>query len=155
MVRPSKTKKPRMRLKAAEGRDFLPILTKMLADYFPARDEAEQVRLHCCQALCRCYLELRRWADGSPGRLELAARQFLMLYVQRSDMEPEGSMMWRVYPKHHLMAHVSNVDTNPALMWNYGDEDEIGKAAKQARRCHAKWVSSSLIARYRVLCEHE
>ena len=155
MILPSKSKKPRMRLKAAEGRDFLPILTRMLVDYFPAQTEAEQIRLHCCQAMCRCYLEMRRWADGSPRRLETAARQCLMLYVQRSDMEPDGSRKWKVYPKHHLMVHVSTVDTNPMLMWNYGDEDEIGKAAKQAKRCNPKWVSSSLIERYRVICVHE
>ena len=155
MIRPAQGKsglgkRPRMRLKAAQGRNFLPILTIILQRFFPCAGGREELRLRCCQAMCRCYMELKRWTDESPRRLELAARQCLLLYVQLGDMEEEGSRMWHVYPKHHMFAHVANVEYNPALVWNYGDEDEIGRAVKQARRCNPKWLHQSVIERYRI-----
>ena len=152
MIRHAANKKPRMRLKAAQGRNVLPILTTMAQQFFPcAPGSREKIRLRCCQAMCRCYMELKRWTDESPRQLELAARQCLLLYVSLGNMEEVGYLMWHVYPKHHLFAHVATVETNPALLWNYGDEDEIGRAAKHARRCNPKWLHQSLIERYRIL----
>ena len=144
-------KRPRMRLKATEGRRLLPILTGMLQRFFPADNARALLREQCCQALCRCYLELRGWSAESPRRLERAARQHLLLYVQLGDLEEEGSLRWHLYPKHHLFVHVSVTDTNPALMWNYGDEDEIGQAAALARRCNPKWLHVALLDKYRVM----
>lgn len=60
MIKPQGNKRPRMRLKAAEGRTFLPLLTRMLEKFFPAENERDALRLQCCQALCRVYLELRQ-----------------------------------------------------------------------------------------------
>ena len=144
-------KKARMRTKATEGRRFLPILIGMLQRFFPCDNERGMLVLQCCQAMCRCYLELRNWTADSPIRLERAARQHLLLYCQLGDLEEEGSIMWRIYPKHHLLCHVSMTKTNPALLWNYADEDEIGKAACLARRCNPKWLHVALLERYRVL----
>ena len=151
MFRPAMNKKPRMRLKAAEGRALLPIMTTMLGRYFPNENEREEMQFQCCQAMCRVYYELRNWGPSSPTRLELAARHHLLLYVQLSDGEPEGSVLWHLYPKHHLFVHVARSQTNPALLWNYADEDEIGRAVRQAKACNPKWLHTSLLERYRVL----
>ena len=151
MLRPSTSKKPRMRLKAAEGRNLLPIVTRMLQTFSLAANEREQLRLHCCQALCRCYLELKTWGEGSSRRLEVAARQHLILYTQLGNLGGPGSLFWHLYPKHHLFVHVTQSETNPALLWNYSDEDEIGRAAKQAQRCNPKWLHTALTNRYRLL----
>ena len=80
----------------------------MLTRIILAGNNREQLRLHCCQALCRVYMELRTWADESPRRLELAARQHLILYVQLSDLEEDGSPLWHVHPKHQACARVTS-----------------------------------------------
>ena len=58
MFRTSNSKKPKMRLKAAEGRLFLPILTTMIARFFSPVGDMEDIRLQCLQSLCRCYAHL-------------------------------------------------------------------------------------------------
>ena len=151
MIKPQASKRPRMALKAAEGRYFLPVLTKMLADAFPPDSALAQVRLDCCKALCRCYYELRNWmALEPPARLEKAGRQHLLLYKELHNNAGADSRYWHMYPKHHLFIHVCDVQVNPAALWNYSDEDEIGRAARLARRCHEGSIQRALIERYRV-----
>ena len=140
-----------MRLKAAEGRALLPVLTTVLARYFPAGNEREEMRLSCSQALCRVYLELRDWGPESPRRLEAAGRQHLLLYVQLSDLQPDGSSFWHVYPKHHMVAHVTQSLANPSLLWAYSDEDEIGRAVRQAKCSNPRYLHTNMLVRYRVL----
>ena len=151
MIKPSTKKRPRMKLKATEGRNFLPILTTMLVECFPHSSERLELRLRCCQSLCRCYYELRNWCSvESPARLELSARQHLLLY---KELGGDNERYWHIYPKHHMFLHVSIATTNPALMWNYSDEDEIGRAAKLAGKCNVAWLNTGLLQRYRVQFE--
>jgi hypothetical protein len=153
MIRTSPSKKPRMRLKAAEGRAFLPVMTAMLKRFFPARNDREQLRLDCCQALCRCYLEMRTWSDGSSARLERFARQHLLLYVQLGDIAGADSLFWWLYPKHHLFVHVASTKANPALLWNYSDEDEIGACAKACGHRNVSFLHKGLVDWYRMSWE--
>ena len=62
------------------GHNFLPIMTCVVENFFPPRTERDVLRLQCCKALCRVYLELRTSREGSPARLELATRQHLILH---------------------------------------------------------------------------
>ena len=145
--RSSMKKKPTMKLKATEGRRFLPVFTAIIQEYFPPSNDYERTRLSCLQALCRCYGEMRNWTVDSPLKLELACRQHLLLYVQLSDATPDGQ--YKVYPKHHLMVHCCTA-VNPTLLWNYADEDEIGQCATMAGKTNVQWLHLYLIERYRI-----
>ena len=126
----------------------------MCAQAFPVETPQQHMRLDCCRALCRCYYELRNWVPlESPSRLEAAARQHLLLYKQLHDMAGPDALAWRLYPKHHMMVHVCDTQTNPADLWNYGDEDEIGQAVRLGRRCHEASLNRALLGRYRVQFE--
>ena len=152
MIRASAKNKPRMKLKAAEGRYFLPVLVHMLKTYFACESPRDQARLHCGQALCRCYYYLRNWdAEENPTEgLERAARQHLILYADLSYTATDEKC-WRLMPKHHLMVHVSAGQTiNPATLWNYTDEDEIGRAATIANKCNVRALHTALVAKYRL-----
>ena len=156
MIKATPSKKPRMRLKAGEARYFLPVLTAMLTDAFPVVSPVEQLRLDCCRAMCRMYAVLRRWSpDESPGDLERYCRQHLLLYRTLHDMQPEGSLQWWIYPKHHMSMHVCMTRVNPADLWNYMDEDEIGRAAALAKHSNEAHLHTALIERYRLHFERE
>ena len=150
MIRSGSNKKPKMRLKAAEGRYFLPILVRMLQLFFPSKNSHEEMRLHCCQALVRCYLELKRWVDDkSPSNLERNARQHLVLYAELGRSMSVGSLFWNLYPKHHLFVHVSNTRANPAALWNYCDEDEMGACARACGTLNPLYIHRQAVQWYR------
>ena len=58
MPRGKAAKKPKFKLKAAEGRHVLPLLQEILATCFPVESAHEKLRLHCVEALCCCFAEL-------------------------------------------------------------------------------------------------
>lgn len=106
---------PRMKLKAAEGRHFLPILRAMLEHCFERDTEYTRQRFHCVDYLCKCYEELKAWS-AETSRLTLAtyARRHLILY-QNLGRLCGSDLRWRVYPKHHLFIHVAESSQgNPA-----------------------------------------
>ena len=140
--------RPRMALKATEGRMYLPILTYMVVKFFPPADEYERLRLDCLRSMVRCYWELRNWIDAeSPARLKKEGRKFLILYMELHHRTSD--YLYHVYPKHHLFAHVTDTAVNPASLWNYSDEDEIGQCAELAAACNVAWLHEGLIERYR------
>ena len=51
MIRPAATGKPKLKLKAAEGRTLLPVLHYMLSRFSPVADAHSRMRLQCVAAL--------------------------------------------------------------------------------------------------------
>ena len=92
-----------------------------------------QVNDVCATALLKVYEEMEptTWQDDGSSTAKVAdlGRQHLLLYAQLSEASADDTK-WRVYPKHHLFAHVvSRCLANPRLEWNYLDEAEMGVAA--------------------------
>ena len=151
MIRPSLAKKPKLKLKAAEGRHLLPILREMLATCFHLRTEHQRMRLQCTDALLECYKVMDEWEScASPSLdLALAGRRFLLLCRSLCDSSADPRR-WHMYPKHHMVVHlVEGATANPRDEWNYGDESEIGCAVKLARKTSFKYMCVALMARYR------
>ena len=83
MIRVTMKKKPRMRLKAAEGRFMLPILHAILLHCFPATSPYEVLRIRCVQALLSCYEHLRDWRGMESTRaLGELARRHVILFME-------------------------------------------------------------------------
>ena len=94
------------------------------------------------------------WLESSGGAQfsDQAALQtfwgnrFLLLY-----MELVRTADWSAYPKFHQFAHlVEDCRENPALLWNYLDESEIGLCVELASMLHPKYVSVKLMERKRL-----
>ena len=66
MIRPTATGKPKMKLKAAEGRKLLPVLHYMWSHFCPVADAHSRMRLQCVAALLSLYSELDSWGANSP-----------------------------------------------------------------------------------------
>ena len=140
-------KKPKMRLKATEGRLTLPIVIQLLKHYFPCVSGHAQLRLNCCIALRDCYDEFKIWDEQSPWKLGTYTRRFLTLY-RRLDLSTPINQ-WHMYPKHHLLIHIAEDSlSNPAKEWNYGDESEIGVAVRITKTMNPPVVPTELLERY-------
>ena len=108
---------------------------------------------NCVDALYKCYVELDVWDDAaSPRNLGMHGKQFLLLYVELGTMcgadQSVKSCPWRLYPKHHLFAHLcADAVGNPKLTWNYTMESAMGDAAAVAARCHRLHIHRVLLRR--------
>ena len=146
--------KPKLALKAADGRHFLPILLKVLQLFFPAGSPRERVMVGCVETLCDIYKELNTWdTTTSPPRVASLARRHVILLRELHDTSDDTDL-WCIYPKHHMFVHLcestQQTRVNPQLEWCYGDESEIGVAVSLAKRSHASHIEKCLLERYRV-----
>ena len=146
--------KPKLALKAADGRHFLPILLKVLQLFFPAGSPRETVMVGCVETLCDIYKELNTWdTTTSPPRVASLARRHVILLRELHDTSDDTDL-WCIYPKHHMFVHLcestQQTRVNPQLEWCYGDESEIGVAVSLAKRSHASHIEKCLLERYRV-----
>ena len=149
MIRPAAIGKPKLKLKAAEGRKFLSVLHYMLSHFFPVADAHSRMRLQCVAALLSLYSELDSWGASSPYNIGCYARRHLMLYAELS-RQCTDEARWNLHPKHHLLLHVAeSARVNPKLEWSYPDESAIGEAATVAGTANQRHVVVSLLARYR------
>ena len=148
MIRLNGTKRPKMKLKAGEGRHFLPVLMEMLKCFSMGSEHARR-RYNCANLLNNCYLEMKNWNDAdSPLRLARFARKHLIAYKEISD-SMDDRLRWQMYPKHHLFLHCAeSAQSNPSIEWNYMDESEIGFAVQVCSRMHSKYIHLKLIERY-------
>ena len=138
-----------MRLKAAEARRFLPILSHMLERFFSCDSPHEVLRYQCTGAMCRVYLELNTWTTDSTQQLARHARQHLLLYHQL-EQSATSDRYWHMYPKHHVMVHVCEMArSNTRTLWNYIDEDEVGNAAAVGRTCAPRHLNRALTRHFR------
>ena len=141
-----------MKLKAADGRHFLPILSKALETCFNVDTPHKRLRLSCIQSMVACYAELRNWKDGgeSTRNLSMHGRQHLIMYAELSRDE-DSPVPWVLYPKHHQFTHlVEHAQVNPFLEWNYGNESSIGEAVDVARQCNVLHLERTLLERHSV-----
>ena len=77
MIRPAKARgagRPKMKLQAAEGRYFLPILFRVLEHFLPVESNHERKRLNCMKALQRAYEELNKWTEGGAANAPSSRR---------------------------------------------------------------------------------
>ena len=153
MIRGEMAVAPKMKLKAAEGRYFLPVLIHMMLEMFGILNPYEQMIVDCLQALHKCYelLDADPWDTPCKLRLGRYGRQHLEMYKELG--RRSGSpLLFHCYPKHHLFIHIiENSHVSPKSMWNYGDEDEIGRCAKLAKTVNYNNLEVALIKKYRVL----
>ena len=116
--------KPKLALKAADGRHFLPILLKVLQLFFPAGSPRERVMVGCVETLCDIYKELNTWdTTTSPPRVASLARRHVILLRELHDTSDDTDL-WCIYPKHHMFVHLcestQQTRVNPQLEWCYG-----------------------------------
>ena len=71
---------PKLKLKAAAGRYFLPVLVATMEHMVDCTSEHAMMRLSCMTALEQCYNEFKNWGPASPAQLATHCRQFLQLY---------------------------------------------------------------------------
>ena len=157
MVRPQ-SKKPKLKVKAAEARYALKVFRHMLPKFFPAESPREKLREDMIEALAMAYdvMDPEYWDDeSSPLELSRWGHRHLSLY---HDLSHDALInlciygtFWNIYPKHHLCCHIfGESQTNPRDEWNYEDESEIGKCSQAAELLHPKTLHRSLIERHRV-----
>ena len=156
----SPTKRPKLKVKAAECRHLVPIVHKMLT-LFPMGSEHSRMRFSCVGLLVDIYKEFDTWdAAKSPARIATAGRKHCILYAQLgldlwASGKNEGRLYYAVLPKHHIFLHLvesqSYTDGNPKMSWAYRDESEIGTATKSAALMHTKTLMHETMDRYRLL----
>ena len=125
MVRSKMSKAPKLKLKAAEGRRFLPVLVHILQHCFPSTEPHDALRLQCARNLLLVYQEMDAWVDEGGESLANFRRygmRHLILFAELCrEKSPTGEALeWRLYPKHHLCAHVfQDATDNPKATWAY------------------------------------
>jgi len=86
MIRGSGKAKPKLKIKAAEGRHLLPILRQVLLHCMPCTTEHQLLRYRCVDALNSVYLELQQWrAVASTRRIGQFARRHVVLLKELHD----------------------------------------------------------------------
>ena len=149
MMRAAWDKKPKMKLKAAEGRYFAPILLQVLKECFATTSSYQLLRIEVLDTLCKCYTLFQNWEGiSSTHQLTRLARRHVMLYQEMHRMTAD-KLCFVVQPKHHIMLHLAeNSWSNPATEWCYGDESQIGKAVKVVSNSARPNIVTHLIKRY-------
>ena len=148
-------KAPKLKLKAGEGRKFLPVLIHMLSHCFPSTSPHDVMRLQCASNLLHVYQEIDDWIDTggeSLARFKCYSMRHLMLFAElsRERAATGEGLEWRLYPKHHLSCHVFlDATQNPKWTWAYRLESEIGLAANLAAAVNVQHMHTAFIKRYR------
>ena len=152
------SKPPKLKTKAAETRKLVSVLRFMLEHFFPRSSEHDVMRFNCVELLARAYSEMELWSSESRTRIGQLGRQHVTLYAElaREQLSRAAGewVMWRLYPKHHLFAHLleSQICTydSPRASWCYADEGEIGKCVAIAEAVHVKTLNKALLEKYRL-----
>ena len=148
MLRPELSKKPKMRLKAAEGRYLLPVLLGILLNCFEAVTPHQILRIQCVRALCDCYHLFTQWDSSSGRTLGQLARRHIILYKELHASATD-KLLYVVAPKHHLFIHLSeNAKANPITSWCYSEESLIGHAVKACSKMNRPHILRQLIPRF-------
>jgi len=156
----SGTKRPKLKLKAADSRYILHLLVLILEKAAPRATQHDQIMYLAAWNLDQCYQEMKRWQpDTSPSLLQRHGRQSLILYFELArEARQKGDrygQFWRIVPKMHLFVHcLEETKDNPQDGWNYKDESEIGHAAEICELLHPSTVHKQLIKRWRILPEN-
>ena len=156
MVR-GKSGNPKLKVKAAEARHYLPCLVFVLENALKPRTLHETMVLDCLRCAANMYTELYAWTAASGPVVSRCARQFVMLFGELSREAAEGPdlgyVAWKFVPKFHLLVHCTEDQLedsgNPTRHWCYMDEHEIGICVGIAESMHPSHHHRSVIEKYR------
>jgi uncharacterized protein YqcC (DUF446 family) len=122
----------------------------------PMQTEKHRLRTVCIDEMTNVYAEMTAWTSESPAKLALCGRRFFCTYMQLAAMHRnnENWLYWRITPKFHLLLHLvedqASSAGNPALLWCYADEREIGNAVHIAQAVHPSTFNKTVMMRYRL-----
>lgn len=156
------TGSPKLLTKAAETRNLLFCVSFILSHFMPADTTHKQIRRSCITHFTDMYSSLSNWVEGSGAAAAASGRKALCLYgelagecLQNGSWQSLGYLMWRVYPKMHLLQHCLEdqvrIAGNPQSCWCYSDESEIGAAVQVAEACHVSTLHRSVMQKHRLL----
>ena len=92
---------------------------------------------------------------SSAARVASLGRRHLALYAElaATHAREEHWLYWRIVPKHHLFCHCLEDQLgkceNPRDHWCYGDESEIGVAAKIVETLRLATIPKEIMNKYR------
>jgi len=149
-------KRPRLKTKAAETRNLVPV-TLLILEMFGLSSTHAQTRYECLKCLNEIYKEMEGWNDHSGARIAELARKHCILYSALGEEACRNSgdwMFWRMSPKHHMMIHLCEdqleATGNPRFHWCYRDESEIGLAVEVAESGgNPKTLNMHIMMKYR------
>ena len=152
MIRASLDKGPKLKLKAAEGRYFIPVLRELLRSCFGLHTEHQRLRFNCLEQLHLVYKEMENWHDdgSSTQRFRKHAMRHLLLYgeLNKNSVAKGDYLCWKLVPKHHLFSHQYGYQ-NPKSEWCYAMESDIGEAAKICKAAvNVQHLHTAFISRY-------
>ena len=150
-------KNPRLKVKAAESRYFLPVVRHLLEHIFPRNSPHEVLRYNLICKLDDFYKQMRvPESDFDALSTARLCRESMILYHElgREAFESgdAGYTPWKWYPKCHLMGHIElQIISNgsPSKSWCYADESAIGDAVHCAESCHASTLHRTVIQKHR------
>lgn len=133
IVQPKKG--PKLRARAAEARALVPF-ARELAEAYCDEEKPKDVAVRAVARKLEAVYDQLSGAVYVAERMSQAIREFLLLYKSLSDIsKAEGKVrLWKIKPKHHLMAEIGMTADLPSLNWCYRDEDFGGTCAKLCRR---------------------
>ena len=154
-------KAPKLKIKAAESRYFMPVLLFILQNFVKCDTPHKETRLNCLSVLNDMYDAMRVEPEEFDGRkVAKLARKHLILYAElgqeglkRAEHQGTGWIAYRWYPKHHLFSHFEiqvAESGSPADNWCYADESEIGVCVKTAESCHPLTLHRLAIEKVRI-----
>ena len=135
----------------------------VLQKFFPASatDHHAETRFSCVDQLCGMYDALERWGDGDAETARMCGTRCLMAYselyqasLENREWQSTGFMLWRVYPKFHLLQHIledqMRAEGNARESWCYPDESEIGAAVCVAELSHPSTLHRLVLQKHRL-----
>ena len=144
---------PKLKVKAAESRYLLPIITRMFEKIVPRTTPHQKLRFNCVFKLDQFYKKMRApLAEFDALSTAKLCREAMILYSELGRPCSDGYAPWKWYPKCHLMGHIEMqiiTSGSPEKSWCYSDEAAIGDAVDVAESCHASTLHRLVIQKYR------
>ena len=138
---------------------MLPVVHYIFKQLVPQTDDLGQLHFQMLSHCNSMYEELYKWRDtgdaAARDAMSLHGRKYLILYEElriAAATTKKLQHMWQWKPKFHLLDHLlTDVhEHNPALLWNYRDESEIGDGVKVASACHLSTVHRLVMERHMI-----
>ena len=137
MLRKSATSPPKLKAKGAECRNLVAFAVQIAGKYFTDASKPEdQAMISCTQHLLDCYAALKT-DPYYRAKMMVSGRLFASQAVALEAYSADG-VLWRTKPKMHVFMHLIEMESCPATIWCYRDEDYGGSAA-QAVRSKGGW----------------
>ena len=145
-------KAPKLKLKAAEGRYMLKVMTWVVETFHPPATEHARLRFQALQSLSQMYEELMQFSNASVVRVQVLAREHMACYEELS-RTAENDLFFKIYPKHHLFTHWVDELPNWGRIqdsWCYMDESALGELVEICPGLHVSNLHRSLLQKIRI-----